>query len=201
MMVFEQLKENTPLSLIEAQDLSRLLYLTDPYVYPAICDEDAFVQIVSDMILHNPDEMFNPRRLFTARAKGRVLGLILWSDGSLLWDDTTFRKSANTRGITLTTDFDIVKREYFDSYGEPSKMISLINVCVNPSCRSMHIARDMISAFINDHPERSFELVTLANNTSAIKAYEACGFCKSGLPYPGFSLDEKKPLCYKMIRP
>ncbi len=202
-----QLKADEPLTDTQYKDIARLIYETDPYIYPALFSgteepEAAAEEVLSRLISEGKDSMFHKDNLFVLFSGDLVAGIILWHDGALRWDADAFIRAADSLGVGLDRkSVSVVDKEYFGLYDTAASAapLSLINVCVSKYLRGAGIGRTMLDAFIEKHKERDMELFVLADNDGAVKLYEACGFqtCERA---PGFALSSEKPDCYRMER-
>ena len=191
----------TALSGEDLVQIARLVYETDPYIYPALfcCPADAD-RIIPALIEDN-DAMFCRKNLFLAVSDNGIAGIILWNRGPLVWEPDGFINASEQYGIPLSPALDLVRTGYFDGYREiPADTISLINVCVRSDLHGQGIGKKLLKAFLDRHPEcDSFELYVLADNSAAVKLYESEGFCITET-LQGFAVEQQDLPCFKMIR-
>ena len=205
-----QLKKGTLLSNEQQEEIAVLIYDTDPYIYPVLFGEGEqgiarCKGILPDVFESGKDAMFLKENLFVAEYEGRIVGLVLWCKGELVWDPTALLKTAREKGIPLVEKtVRLVSKEYVESsysansLPEPT-ILSLINVCIEKSMRNLGIGGALMRAFIAEHAQEEMQLCVLADNLPAIKLYENCGF-KAVREEEGFALINPKPLCLTMIR-
>ena len=198
-LTFEQLSADSVLSDLDLLTVARLIYDTDPYIYPAMCSAAEAEKIFPCLLSTGTDSMFCKRNLFVARLGGIIVGVILWHSGSLVWDQQTFIEVCNSQNLSIAPTFEQVAREYLSTYDQPTADVSVINVCVESVVRGKGIGTAMLAAFIARHESESMELVTLTENTIAIGLYKRSGF-EIQREEDGFSVSATKPRIYVMSR-
>ena len=127
----------------QLRDTARLIYDTDPYIYPAMfSDRPHAEEVISRMFLAG-DSMFCLDNLFTAMEDDRVIGIILWVRGSLIWSpEICIRCGGDPKRI------EMVKAGYFDTYKQmPPDTVSMINISVRESFRGKGIGRKMMGLY------------------------------------------------------
>ena len=167
-LTFKQLDVDSVLDEVDLLTIARLIYDTDPYIYPAMCSAAEAEKIIPYLLSAGTDSMFCKQNLFVARLNNNVVGVILWHNGSLVWKQKAFIEACNSQSIRLAPTFEQVAREYLSTYDQPTADISIINVCVDSSVRGRGVGTEMLKAFIARHKCESMELVTLTENTIAI---------------------------------
>ena len=191
------------------EEISRLIFETDPYLYPAIFGEgdkgeQKAIDILPSVFESGKDAMFAKNNLFVLFNKERVIGLILWCDKGMKWDSQVLLDIANEKGIEIEKEnIARVQSEYVDSrYSDEKqtqKLISLINVCVDRNFRGVGAGTYMLECFVNEHFEEPMELAVLADNSPGIRLYQRFGF-RIEQEVDGFSLSPEKPKCMIMKR-
>lgn len=204
-----QLTDNDTLTQEQYSAISRLIFETDPYIYPAIFGEGSrgmqnAVAILPSVFELKKDAMFAKNNLFVLFNNEDIIGLILWCDKNLEWNIESLLEIANEKGIELNKEnIELVRKEYVDSRyldGEQNyNHMSLINVCVNSNYRGTGVGTHMLNCFIKEHTQGTMELAVLADNTPAIKLYQRFGF-RIYQEEDGFSLIKEKPKCLIMRR-
>ena len=203
----KQLSFESQISPKQFEQISKLIYETDPYIYPALFGEggvDTAKILLPSLFETGEDAMFRKDNLFLLydRSSGDVAGLILWISGSLTWNEEFFLKKAAESEIALSDEqVKLVKAQYVGArYLEETKdQISLINICVDSNQRGMGLGKLMLDEFICQHSESDMNLCVLLDNESAIALYKRCGF-QEVRKSRGFSLSTEKPLCLDMHR-
>lgn len=205
-----QLKSGDKIGRKQYADIAKLIYETDPYIYPALFGEGAegvknAAAILPEVFESGKDAMFSKQNLFVLLQGKNVAGLILWNRGPLNWDPEQFLRIAAENGVSLIKeDVYKVSLEYVDNcYSEGElrdcTVLSLINICVKRRKRGAGLGSIMLGAFINEHISEDMELVVLADNKAAVRLYEKFGFVTVSTR-AGFPLDGARPLCCTMER-
>ena len=187
--------------------ISELIYETDPYIYPALfgCGKEgreAALEILPMTFESGRDTMFHKNNLFLYMENERILGIILWHKGCLLWSSDVIARIAQYSGIELNNgNITAVRDNYVNAEyaATESDVISLINICVDSSRRGQGIGRQMMEDFIASHTGDRMSLCVLADNYGAVKLYSLMGF-EIVSECAGFSLTPEKPDCFKMVR-
>ena len=196
-LTFDQLTADSVLDEMDLLVIARLIYDTDPYIYPAMCSAAEAEKIFPCLLSAGTDSMFRKQNLFVARLDGIIVGVILWHSGPLVWEHKAFIEACNSQNISIAPTFEQVATEYLSTYDQPIADISIINVCVEFSVRSRGVGTAMLCAFMEQHKDKSLELVTLKENAIAIDLYKRSGF-EILQEEDGFSTEDPKPRCYKM---
>ena len=199
-LTFEQLTADTPMTREELLSVAHLIYGTDPYIYPAMCSAEEAEKILPRLLTDGVDAMFCKQNLFVARLQDRIISLILWHEGPLIWNKNAYLNTCKSENIPVSPTFDQVAREYLGAYDRPAAEVSIINVCVVPDLRGKGVAAANLQAFISGRKEKSMELVTLKDNAAAVALYERNGFCVVR-EENGFAVGDVKPRCLVMRRP
>lgn len=194
-----QLYENSILTRENLIQIADLVYDTDPYIYPAMfgCRESAEQMI--PLLMDNRDAMFRRSNCFVAMEHHRVVGLLLWTEGSLNWSPQLLKELSENQGIEVSPYLDMAADEYVDGYRkeQKSRTICIINVCVDKNHQGKGIGRKMMETFFERMKGDMYELCVLQDNLSAVHLYRSLGF-DDYESYNGFSVDHRKLPAYKM---
>lgn len=180
---FRQLRPKDKLSPDQLSIISRLIYETDPYIYPDMFGNmNAAVSVLPDLIKSGKDSMFCLDNLFVCEVAGEIVGIILWSDGPLNWSPDELRKHIDQKHLQQPPKLDTVAEEYVSNYSDNSRLntVSILNLCVSSKAQNYGIGTKLIQAFMSHHPNNTFELCVLSDNKKAIQLYESCGFVAYG---------------------
>lgn len=173
------------------------VYLTDPFIYPGICDSPYDQQWINYITasLRNKKSIFCADNLYVAELDGNIVGVCCFIEcGHFYLSDDPALPLCKTAG------FIYVKKGYFDSLVQENLAftgINLVNLCVLPEYRGMHIGFDLLSKLTVEHGEEVIHLDVLAGNEAAIKLYRKCGFVKTNT-FPGFGGGTDVE-CYHMV--
>ncbi len=203
-----QLSVDSPLLKEQYQTIAKLIYETDPYIYPALFGSGEQGPKNASLLLpevfeRGLDPMFSRENLFVVKKEEQILGLILWHKGKLNWDPSSLLEVAAEKSLPLNPEkVMLVKKEYVDACylnlpPEETDRIFLINVCIDANARGAGIGGFLLEHFLKEHPEIPMELAVLKRNMPAIRLYQKYGFTVTREEY-GFSETSEKPRCYTM---
>lgn len=182
--------------------ISKLIYQTDPYIYPALfANEENAVSLLTAIIPLDVDEMFSWRNIYVAMMEKKVVALILWKKGYMRWDKNFFLQLAKKQGVELPETFSLVYEKYFATYEDKQLegVTSLINVCVDKKVRLNGIAKNMLNSFLHiDQKGQKYELFCLQDNEIAMKLYVNRGFRKIKRQ-KAFTVDDKNIYSVQMV--
>ena len=108
---------NDKLSDEQYADIARLIYQTDRYIYPAIfgCGDigvECAVRLLTDVFESKKDEMFSKDNLYVLEEGRRIIALILWHKGRLIWNPEYLIESAHKKGLLLDKqNIELVRKE------------------------------------------------------------------------------------------
>lgn len=200
--VCRQLKVNENIAMNKLYEIAKLIYDTDPYIYPAMFENriDA-IEMIVHLILTNRDMMFSLDNFFVIENDEEVKGVILWKKGPVKWSKELFKEIAAKNHVSISKHLDFVCEKYFDSYNDEDleNRISLINVCVNHHYRGKGLGKKLLQEFLKKHRNEDMELCVLKDNKNAVKLYKSVGF-EIVQERNGFSIDLNKPECLDMVR-
>ena len=172
------------------KDVAGLIYDTDPYIYPALFhSREEALEIIPKMF-NAGDRMFTAENIFIAEYEDRIVGMILWHKGPMVWNNTQYNLCGGSSPY-----LDDVTARYFSSYSSvPDDTIAIINVC--SSIKDNGIGTKMIRSFMNKFPGK-YELYVLADNDRAVSLYKKFDFIIES-ESNGYSVDNRNLPCYKM---
>ena len=188
-----QLHEDSILTWDNLIRIADLVYDTDPYIYPAMfgCREAAERMI--PLLMDNRDIMFRRENCFVAVERGQVVGLLLWSRGSLNWSPQLLKELSEKQRTKVSPYLDMAANEYVDGYrkDQEDRTICIINVCIEKGHQGKGIGRKMMETFFEQMKEDVYELCVLQDNPGAVHLYRSLGFVEYEY-YNGFSVDHRK---------
>lgn len=206
----KQLRKDDILADVQYREIARLIYDTDRFIYPALFSGNSNLRFaaertISKVLIEGSDQLYCKDNLFICLDKNKIVGMVLWYQGPLLWDYKRFIQAAADIGVYLKSDnvkdindifFGSQKYEEMANNGDK---ITLFNICVDSSVRGRGIGSFMLKSFIAKNEKQEMELSVLKENSTAIKLYSNSGFEITD-EYSGFSQSSLKPICYKMKR-
>lgn len=191
-------------------EVGRLIYQTDPYIYPTWFggDEQLGSKVLSGLFTA-PKSIFHFDNCIVAEDAfdKKIVGLICAIDAQtpLNYDYGSLKNSSEASHDVIERYIEpLIAQAKHPAIGR--KELIIINCCVDPNRRKSGIGKQMLEALIY-HADRNFyDLITfdcLADNTAAIHLYESCG-CKIVNHGKGFAApDQSAPdvVIFERIRP
>lgn len=187
-------KEITVRKLQDKDDfdqVAKLIYLTDPYVYPNWFDsmEDG-IKVIREMI--ELPTLYNKENITVAVTKdGFVAGIIVSKQTPFVEDIAPIKQAFNLAKVKLDKRTDFVFDAYYAKMGMSEDGYYIANVAVDENHRKKGIAAAMMNSIINQKSFCTLECVVA--NASSLRLYQRMGF-KIAYEYPGV---HDVP-CYKM---
>ena len=180
---FRQLNRHLKLAKKNLENVAKLIYQTDDYIYPDMFEtEVAAVNILTKLLCTGKDSMFNLDNIYVCELNEEIIGLILWNEGPLNWSSAELRKIMEQNNVAYPSKLSAVEREYISGYSEQENtdIISILNVCVAKQAQKNGVGKRMLSAFLQEHQGKTVELCVLSKNQAAISLYSSCGFAQHG---------------------
>jgi ribosomal protein S18 acetylase RimI-like enzyme len=180
------------------EDVIKLIFDTDPYIYDSMCDGDfELFKNIMEQFLKLDEHVFSRNNIIVARTDNEVNGLLLF-----------FSKDANcdTFPIDLTEKqfmiLNYVCIEYFwplivELEERADEWIYINNLCVAAHKRRQGLASGLLAVFLK-HILPGTTIITdcLETNRAAIELFQKAGFKKTRT-FDGFAGSGKK---IKVIR-
>lgn len=171
--------------------VARLIYLTDPYVYPNWFDSmDDGIKVIREMI--DLPTLYNKENISVAvTSDGFIAGVLVSKQAPFVEDKKYVLKAFELAGVNVDKRTDYVFESYYAKMGENEDGYYIANVAVDDNYRRRGIAAAMVSHVIKDKGHCSLECVI--GNPVSWRLYQRLGF-KIAFEYPGV---HDIP-CYKM---
>ena len=155
-------------------DIGKLIYLTDPYIYPYWFNnniEEAksiFVKLLYRKCV------FNYKNCIVAIKDNKIVGLIL----VVSKENKITDKIEDIKKVNFNYKYTIEK--YVEKAYEycNNDIVYILNVCVLPEYRNHKIGSRLMAYLMQNFQDKEFFLEVLANNIPAHKLYEKFGFKK-----------------------
>lgn len=178
--------------------IARYIYLTDPFIYPSICDSadaEEWVDIISQCY-RMYDNLFSYKNLFLALMDGRIVGICCMIPGGKKFK---FNESLKMSPICSSQMEDVINKYFYPLLSETASLdgYNVVNLCVDERVRGLGIGKALLSYCINECEAKIVYLDVISYNIPAIKVYKSLGF-KIEREYEGFSGEDTSVLCYQM---
>ena len=171
-------------------EVAELIYLTDPYIYPAWFDsiEDG-IAVIREMI--KLETLYNARHLTVAVTDDRVVGIIVSRYCPFTEDEREIELAFSRAGVPLDERTHKIFTDYYAKMGDPADGYYIANVATHPDYRRRGIAAAMISCTLDGVDYATLEAVKV--NIGSWRLDQRFGF-EIKYEYPGvFDIP-----CYKM---
>lgn len=171
--------------------VAKLIYLTDPYVYPNWFDSiDDGIKVIQQMI--KLPTLYNKENITVAIAdEGFVAGIIVSKQTPFTEDITHIRKAFELADVKIDHRTDFVFDSYYSKMGAEDDGYYIANVAVDDNYRKRGIAASMIDYILQNKEYCTLEAVIV--NIDSWRLYQRMGF-HIDFEYPGV---HGIP-CYKM---
>ena len=180
--------------------IARYIYLTDPYIYPTICnspDDESWINMISCCYFSN-NNIFSMENFFVAELDNKIVGILCivpCGQHKRFAEDVSINISLNP-GLTKANIgyFCPLIEEIlaFDGF-------NITNLCIDETCQGSGIGTKLLEFCLKYYGSSKIHLDVIAHNRSAIALYQKMGF-KISAEYNGFSGNEQPLLCYHMER-
>ncbi|MCR5079236.1 MAG: GNAT family N-acetyltransferase [Bacilli bacterium] len=167
----------------EIETVGRLIYHTDPYVYPDYFEGDIEMaaKVAKGLLLR--ENVYNHKHILVGRIDGEIAGYLTVLD-SYPKDNHEEMKRAflDTIGY-LPPLFDKVMKGYFDELSSGWEGTQILSLAVLPKYRRLGVARKMLNSLPKD---KTYTLACVKENRAGRRLYAKCGYVLS-YEYPGYT--------------
>lgn len=177
------------------QNIAKLIYETDPYIYPSISkNKNDAINILVEMIKSNT--LFNYNNCLIAVENSNIVGLIVFNtlentklNNYYFWENRTEELK-----YFVTNYINICEKQLHHNE------IYLTCVCTNKLFRRKKVATKLLQHLLKMNNNKNFRLDVLQNNTPAINLYKSLGF-EMQKEDKGYNKKHyKKPLIFSMVK-
>jgi len=172
--------------------VAKLIYLTDPYIYPNWFDDmESGIKVIREMILL--PTLYNKDNITVAvQNDGFIAGMLVSKQAPFVEEPEYVRKAFELAGVPVDERTAEVFDAYYAKMGQADDGYYIANIAVDEKCRKRGIAAALIEHVLADHDYCSLECVVA--NTGSLRLYQRIGF-RIAYEYPGV---HDVP-CYKMF--
>lgn len=175
----------------DLHQIAKLIYLTDPYVYPNWFDSiDDGIKVIREMI--NLPTLYNRANItVAAMPDGFIAGIIVSKQSPFTEDIEYIKKAFELSGVKMDERTDFVFDAYYSKMGNSEDGYYIANVAVDDNYRRRGIAAAMLNYVMAGKTYCTLECVIA--NAGSWRLYQRLGY-KIAYEYPGV---HGIP-CYKM---
>ena len=179
--------------------IARLIYETDPYIYPAAFGSEQKAQRVIPKLVQINWSFFDLRNIIVAAENDRIVGLAIVLQSPISPIKTL--SDALQKDLRLNKNFTNVFDDYFKNIGLYFYDCSVYIACISVSrdWRRKRIGDMLIKNIIHKLPNQNIKLHVLCENTNAIALYNKYGFESKKPLTKGYSISHPRPKCREMI--
>lgn len=171
------------LSLDQLKQTGKILYLTDPEIYPAAFGNIENAVEIFPSLFTIENGLFALKNLVIALDEERVCGVLVGCNGNI-WRKGTFKDLYARHNIPFLQSAQDAEDKYFIYESEHEKGDYILCLCVVPEYRGKGVATELLKNYLKD--KKTVTLECLANNFPAICLYQSFGF-KITKSYLGYS--------------
>ena len=184
------LTEGVALDAQKLEETGRLLFLTDPEIYPTAFGSaqnagKAFVYLTKEK-----NGMFATRNILVALVDDTVCGVLVACNGAE-WKKGTLKRVFGIAGLPVPEGASDAEENYFVYEAEHETGDYVLCLCVAPQYRKQGIASALLKKYRADKTHVSLEC--LSDNASALSLYLSVGFCVEK-EYFGYSAPGMPPV-------
>ena len=176
----------------EIAAIGKLIYETDPYIYPAFYDNNDTLSMKCAKAMLTRDTLFNYKNIKLGKINGKTAGfmVILETFPENNYDEM---KLAMLESLGyLTSEFDHVMEGYFQTLNYEWEGTQIMSLAVLPEYRQKRIATRMLNSLSS---KKTYSLACVKDNQSARELYRKCGFTFK-YEYPGYT----DIMCVELVR-
>jgi len=183
-------------------DIIRLIYETDEYIYPTMCNGEyyLFEKVVQKLFFKDNDNVFSYKNINVAKENGKVVGILLYLTNKSITPGPVENYSSITGD--KSNKFNEVINCYFArliTAIEPN-VIYINNLCVDKVFRRRGVAEKLVEHLADFYIGKKIILDCLEENTVAVKFYRKLNF-EITEHFQGYSGDQNKKVnCVRFER-
>ena len=177
----------------DLNQVARLIYYTDEYIFPYLFDNDIKkgILVLADMVKNNT--IYNYNNVTAGFLHEKIVGIVISQNTPITIDLHEMANCFVRCGVSVGDRFAKVYNEYYKLLEDEPDGIYIANVCVDKLYRKMGFAKAMLNSLLDD--KNTYRLETVKDNVGALHLYQSLGF-EIDCEYPGFT----EVPCYRMTR-
>ena len=183
----------------DAAMIAKYLYLTDPYIYPSICQDPAdpmWVALIREC-LQTQDDLYQLEHISVVLFRGQIVGVacVIPCGKSL-----AFAKNMQQNTQVRHKLQSAMEGYFLPMLAEAKGSVgySLTNFCIDGDHQGKGIGSLFLSHCVETYGSQPMHLDVIAANQSAVRLYEKAGF-RIEKHYSGFTGSEVELPCYHMV--
>ena len=176
----------------EIEAIGKLIYYTDPYIYPDFFNNDISLAIKCAKELIYRDTVYNHKFIKLGKINGKTAGFMVILDN---FPENNYQemKLAMLESLGyLTPKFEQCMVGYFNTLNYDWEGLQIMSLAVLPEYRQKRVATKMLNSLSS---KNTYSLACVKDNTSARNLYHKCGF-NYKYEYPGYT----DVMCVELVR-
>ena len=176
------------------QQVIKLIYHTDNYIYPSMCENDYgyFEKIMFHNL--NTNSIFSYKNVIAAKENNEIAGIVL-----------AFSNEQSLPPMPQNGEFEVKKcyekvlTEFFQELIKSIKpnCLYINNLCVDKQYQNKGVGNALLQYILTNTKEKFISLDCLENNNPAIALYKKCGFKVTNRYLVDSGNSEEKIYCLK----
>ncbi len=176
----------------EMEAVGRLIYYTDPYVYPALFDSNIDYSIKCARSLLVRDTLFSEKNIKVGKINGKIAGFMVILEKFPKNNYSEMKVSLEESLGFLTPKFEHVMEGYFNTLDYAWEGLQIMSLAVLPEFRKMRVGTKMLNSLSS---KNVYSLACVKDNQKARDLYRKCGF-EFKFEYPGYT----DIMCVELVR-
>ncbi len=177
------------------QQISRLIYYTDDYVFPYLFNSDIekAERVLTKMVLG--DTLYHYQNITVGFLGQEIVGLIVAKEAPVRVNFSEMVRCFIDAGEPIDERFSKTYNEYYKLLENEPEGVYIANVCVDKNYRGKGVGSEMLRQYFESETKKLYNLETVKDNKAALKLYQKHGF-EIVEEYLGFT----EVPCYRMVR-
>ena len=154
--------------------VARLIYLTDPYIYPYWFDSLEQGQQVIAAMMTLPTVYRVSHITVAVLSDGFVAGMVVACPTPFVEHEEDIHRAFSMAGVPVDARSHTIFEQYYAKMGVADQGLYIANIAVDPNCRHRGIAAALLSDALRGQSHCSLDCVQA--NTGAWRLYQRLGF-------------------------
>ena len=186
------------------QQISRLIYDTDTYIYSALFGNRENAVKVLPVLFKVPRSMFSIDKYVTVKYDDEIIAVGSVYRTGTSWDRDIVLAAMKKAEIEIPISFESACKYFEDTYndlqGNDKNLIC--DICVDEKYRSKGVGKFLLSNIVKSTKMtgRDLLITVYANNYPAINLYKSLDFIEYERFYDDRGYNRPKEICIKMVR-
>ena len=176
----------------EIAAIGKLIYETDPYVYPAFFDNNDTLSMKCAKAMLTRDTLFNYKNIKLGKINGKTAGFMVILEKFPENNYEEMEQAMLESLGYLTPKFEHAMEGYFQTLNYEWEGLQIMSLAVLPEFRQKRVATRMLNSLPS---KNTYSLACVKDNQKARDLYRKCGFTFK-YEYPGYT----DIMCVELVR-